>query len=281
MQPSDARALWQGLEPYHAMIYFAPEGFEEYTAIGLEGMGQGYFAARAAAMGAVPAEVVTATFYNFHPALVASSIPDAWDIASPATVLSARYRAVDRALRRLLPEDALTGPDLAEAAALARTASEGCTTPGRPLYAAHASLPWPDEPHVALWHAIALLREFRGDGHIAAMVVQEMGPLTAIVLHGATGEFPVQLLKLTRAWPEPEWDAEVSRLQALDWLDADEQLTDTGTAARQALEDATDRAALAPWEHLGAEGCARLLEVGRPLAMAIVDAGGAGFLTRD
>ncbi|MEO7573569.1 MAG: hypothetical protein ABIX10_14140 [Acidimicrobiales bacterium] len=68
MQPSDARALWQGLEPYHSMIYFAPEGFEEYTVIGLEGMGQGYFAARSAAIGAATAEVVTATFFNFHPA---------------------------------------------------------------------------------------------------------------------------------------------------------------------------------------------------------------------
>ena len=280
MQPSDARDLWQGLEPLHAMIYFAPEGFEEYTAIGLEGMGQGYFAARAAAMGAVPAEVVTATFFNFHPALVASSIPAAWDIASPAEVLAARHRAVDRALRRLLPEEVLTGPEVAEALTLARAASEGCTPQGRPLYAAHASLPWPEAPHVALWHAIALLREFRGDGHIAAMVTHGMGPLTAIVLHGATGEFPVALLKLTRAWPEADWDAEVTRLQALGWLDDDEQLTATGRAARASIEDATDAAALAPWDHLGSDGCARLLELGRPLSAAIIDAGGAGFLQR-
>jgi len=280
MQPSDARALWQGLEPYHAMIYFAPEGTEEYAALGLEGMGQGYFAARAAAMGAVPADVVTATFYNFHPALVASAIPAAWEIASPAEVLAARYRAVDRALHRLLPDDVLTGPEVAEAAALARTASEGCTPQGRPLYAGHASLPWPEQPHIALWHAIALLREFRGDGHIAALVTQGVGPLTAIVLHGATGEFPVALLRLTRAWPDAEWEAEVARLQVLGWLDADEHLTEAGTAAKQAVEDATDAAAMAPWGHLGPEGCARLLELGRPLSAAIVDAGGAGFLKR-
>lgn len=280
MQPSDARALWQGLEPYHAMIYFAPEGTEEYAALGLEGMGQGYFAARAAAMGAVPADVVTATFYNFHPALVASAIPAAWEIASPAEVLAARYRAVDRALHRLLPDDVLTGPEVAEAAALARTASEGCTPQGRPLYAGHASLPWPEQPHIALWHAIALLREFRGDGHIAALVTQGVGPLTAIVLHGATGEFPVALLRLTRAWPDAEWEAEVARLQVLGWLDPDEHLTEAGTAAKQAVEDATDAAAMAPWGHLGREGCARLLELGRPLSAAIVDAGGAGFLKR-
>ncbi len=272
--------MWLSLEPYHAMIYFAPEGSEEYTALGLEGMGQGYFAARAAAMGPVPAEVVTATFYNFHPALVASTIPAAWDITSPAEVLAARYRAVDRALRRLLPAEVLAGPAVAEAASLARTATEGCTPQGRTLYAAHASLPWPEEPHLALWHAIALLREFRGDGHIAAMVTQQMGPLTAIVLHGATGEFPVQLLKLTRAWPEAEWEAEVARLQALGWLDADEQLTDAGTTGRRAVEDATDAAAVPPWEHLGATGCARLLELVAPLSQAIVDAGGAGFMLR-
>lgn len=280
MPPIDARALWRGLEPYHSMIYFAPEGPEEYSALGLEGFGQGYFAARSAALGAVPGEVVTATFYNFHPALVQSLIPAAWAIASPADVLAARYRAVDRALHRMLPEDVLTGAAVAEAAALARTASEGCTPPGRPLYAAHASLPWPDAPHLALWHAIALLREFRGDGHIAALVTQGVGPLTAIVMHGATGEFPKDLLQLTRAWPSEEWDAETARLQAIGWLDADEQLTAAGLAARAAVEDATDAAATAPWEHLGAEGCARLLEVGAPLAAAIVDAGGGGFLRK-
>jgi len=280
MEPSDARTLWQVLEPYHASVYFAPEGFEEYSALGLEGMGQGYFAARSAALGAASAELVTATFFNFHPALVASCIPAAWDIVSPGEVVAARLRVADRTLRRLLGDEVVEGAAVAESAGLARTASEGCTPQGRPLYAAQSSLPWPEPPHLALWHAISLLREFRGDGHIAAMVSQGIGPLTAIVVHGATGEFPVALLRMTRAWPDDEWDAEVARLQALGWLDGDGALTDVGTAARQGIEDATDRAAVAPWEHLGAAGCARLLELAAPLRAAVVDGGGAGFLRR-
>ena len=67
------------------------------------------------------------------------------------------------------------------AAELARTATEGCTAAGRPLYAAHASLPWPDAPHLALWHAITLLREFRGDGHIACLVDAGLDGIDALV----------------------------------------------------------------------------------------------------
>jgi hypothetical protein len=274
MEQREARRMWRALETYHGMIYFVPEGPEEYTAIGIEPGPMGYFASRSAAMGGVPAEVVIATFYNFNPSLVQGVIPRAWTLASPGDIGRARRRAVDRSLQRMLGTDVARRPEVVEALALAREAAKACTIGGRPLYAGHASLDWPDEPHVALWHAISLLREFRGDGHVAALVAQGIGPLTALVLHAGSGEVPVKLLKATRAWPDDEWADEVERQRSLGWLEGDGSLTADGRDVRQRYEDATDAAALGPWEHLGEDGCARLAELGKVLSREIVAAGG-------
>jgi hypothetical protein len=266
--------MWRALEPYHGSIYFAPEGAEEYTAIGLEPGMMGYFASRSAALGPVPAEVVIATFFNFNPDLVRSVIPKAWTLASPEAIIAARLRAADRSLRRMLGDDVVAGNEVAEAAMLARTASEGCFPAGRPLYAAHAALAWPDEPHLALWHAISLLREFRGDGHIAALVAAGIDPLSALVLHGGVGEVPAAILRSTRQWSEDDWEERSNQLRVDGLLDADGLLTEQGKALRQGVEDATDAIALAPWELLGADGCTRLRELGKDLSRAILAAGG-------
>src|SRR5262245_33762527 len=146
MEASIARRMHRTLEPYHGMIYFVPEAVEEYAALGIDGR-MGYFASRAAPMGAVPADVVIATFFNFEPGLVRRSIPEAWHIATPDAIVAARFRAADTALRRILGDDAIASDDMRTAAELARRATHGCYPEGRPLYAGHASLEWPDEPH--------------------------------------------------------------------------------------------------------------------------------------
>jgi hypothetical protein len=99
---SRARTAWTVFEPYHAMIYFAPEARTAYAAIGLKGYWMGYFASRSAPLGAASAPLVTATFFNFHPRMVARAIPDAWHFSSPERVLETRFKAADQALRRLL-----------------------------------------------------------------------------------------------------------------------------------------------------------------------------------
>ncbi|MGC5412964.1 helix-turn-helix domain-containing protein, partial [Streptomyces sp. DT225] len=88
--------------PQHSSLYVSPELGQELGGIGRDDPIAAYFATRAAAMGAVGAETVTATFYNFNHALVARHVPAVWDIASPARVLDARLRAADATQRRLL-----------------------------------------------------------------------------------------------------------------------------------------------------------------------------------
>lgn len=266
MDSTVSRQLHEVLEPFHAMIYFAPEAFAEYEALGLSGQAELYFPSRAAALGRVPWQVVQATFFGFSPLAVQFGMVEAWTKTTPEEVLAARFRGVDGALRRLAP-DLLD--DVAEALELARTAAQGCTTWGRPLYAAHAALPEPEAPHLALWHQVSLLREFRGDGHIAALVAAGVTAPQAIVLNGAfLGPGMTTFLRQTRAWTPQEWDEATAQLTARGWLDADGALTDEGRTAREGIEQQTDALALPPYEHLGEAGTQRLRELMTPLRAA-------------
>jgi Helix-turn-helix family len=271
--PTAARALWQLLEPYHATVYFAPEARERYTSAGLRGGWMGYFASRSAPMGPVPAEVVTATFFVFHPAMVARAIPDAWRLSSPERALAARRAVVDSALRRLLGEE-VAGPAVVEAAELARRAVEGCQLAGRTLYGAHASLPWPEEPHLALWHAATLLREHRFDGHVTALAAEEVDGCMANLTLSATANVTEELTRTYRGWSEDEWAAAADRLRRRGWLDAEGRSTQAGDEARRRLEEHTDRLALGPLQALGEPGCERLAALLSGLVHRIVDGGG-------
>lgn len=225
-------------------------------------------------MGAVGPGTIAATFYNFNPELIARHVPAVWETASPRTVLDARLRAADATLRRLLGEEAVASDAMAEAARLALRAAEACTRHARPLYSAHADLPVPEQPHLAFWHAATLLREHRGDGHLAVLLAAGLDPLEALVSHTATGKgMAPRWILATRGWHRSDWDAAVERLRGRGLLDADSGLTDAGTKLRQDVESDTDRLDLAPYEHLGAEGVERLTELARGFLAAAVAAG--------
>ena len=279
MDPSTSRTTWRALEPVHAMVYFAPEAQEEYAALGLDVAGNralGYFPARAAALGRVGPGTVQATFFNFSRLAVEFGLAGVWERVSPEELVEARRRGADRALRRLCG-DLLDGAGVPEAVELARTAAAGCTPYGRPLYAAHADLPEPDLPHLQLWHAITLLREFRGDGHVAALVAEGVTGLEAAVLHVALGDsWTRKGLQSTRAYSDEEWDGAVVALTVRGWLRPDGTFTDAGRAHRQRVEDLTDALALPAWERLGEQGCARLRELVQPLSDAVVAGRGMG-----
>ncbi|MGY0006372.1 SCO6745 family protein [Micromonospora sp. I033] len=274
LDPAVARRAWRVTEPLHGMIYFVPEAHERYAALGLPEPA-GYFASRAAALGPVGPGPVAATFFNFNPALVARVLPAAWERATPAAVLAARLEAADAALTRALG-DTVHGPEMVEAAGLARRAAEAATAhpEGRPLFAAHAALPWPERPHLVLWQAQTLLREFRGDGHVAALVLAGLTGVEALVLHAASGEVPVRFLRRTRGWSGEQWADAVERLRGRGLVEGDEPvLTESGRAQRAWIEAATDRLATPAYAALGADGCARLAELTRPMSRAVVDAG--------
>jgi hypothetical protein len=265
-----SRRLWRALEPYHAVVYFAPESQAACTELGTRGYWMSYFALRSAPLGAAPPELITAVFYGFAPRLVARAVPDTWKVASPQRFLAVRLEAVDAALHRLLGPDVLRSAEVAEAAELAREAALAAPTAGRPLGAANAALPWPEPAHLVLWHAQTVLREHRGDGHVAALLTADLDPVESLVLFAADIAMDPDWMRTRRGWTEDEWTTGVGRLVGRGLLDADGALTDAGRAVRAAVEERTDTLADAPLAALGDVRAARLAELATPLVQAIV-----------
>ncbi|GAA2904056.1 hypothetical protein GCM10010472_72910 [Pseudonocardia halophobica] len=274
-----ARRLWRALEPLHAVTYFAPEARSAGESLGLRGFWRGYFGQRAAPLGPVPAEVVTALFYNFAPGFVARSVPEVWSVATPAQLLDARLAAVDAALRRALGE--LTGSaDVAEAAELARTAATSVSTAGRALAAANAALPWPDAPHLVLWQAQTVLREQRGDGHVAALVSAGVDPVEALVVFAGAQGLPGDWLRERRGWTVEEWEAARARLSDRGLVEpnagetvTDTVLTDAGRELCAEVEARTDALADQAWRALGDARAERLVGLAGPLVERVLAAG--------
>jgi hypothetical protein len=274
MDMTAGRRCHHAVSPLHTAQYFAPEPAEEYAALGLSTGSMSYLAGRAAPLGAVGAGTVAAVFYNFSPGHVARFLPAAWSVAAPEAVLAARARGADRALRRLLGEQICASEEMAEAAALALRAAEGGHIEGRPLYAANAVLPVPGEPHLALWHAATLLREHRGDGHLAALAVAGLSGIEALVLHNATGETVTSaVLRQTRGWSAEQWAAAGDRLRDRGLLDEAGDVTPAGAALRADAEALTDRLDAAPYDRLGPAATARLTELAEGFTRIAREAG--------
>ncbi|MEU8748107.1 hypothetical protein AB0C39_31080 [Streptomyces parvulus] len=274
MDTRAGRRCHNTLNSLHSTHYFSPDTGRELAALGVTDPRAVNFAVRAAALGAAGAGAVTAAFYNYKYELVARHVPTVWETVTPEQAVAARMRAVDATLRRLLGEEVLASAEMAEAAGLALRAAEGCSRSGRPLYAAHADLPLPEAPHLRLWHAATLLREHRGDGHLAALLAADLDGLEALVTHTATGRgmAPKWVLS-TRGWTQEEWDAARDRLRGRGLIDDAGELTGRGTELRDGIERETDRLDAGPYAHLGADGVARLTELATPFARAALGAG--------
>ncbi|MFD7004200.1 hypothetical protein ACFWA5_50350 [Streptomyces mirabilis] len=265
------RKTWSTLEPYHGAVYFSPEAAGLYAEFGVDAR-TGYFASRSAALGAAPADLVIATFYNFNPQVVRRAIPAAWEAATPQQFAAARLTGIDTTLRRILGED-VSSPALARAAELARSAAEVTVRnpQGRPLFAAHAALPWPSAPHLVLWHAQTLLREFRGDGHVGALLTAGLSGIEALVTHAAAGDIGAGVLRDSRAWTPEQWEQAVQSLRQRGWLDGgpDLALTEDGARRRAAIEHTTDSLAALPYTTLGPAACAELRTLVRPFSLKV------------
>ncbi|MGW3350065.1 SCO6745 family protein [Nonomuraea rubra] len=269
-----ARRMWHQLEPIHAVLYFSPQGFGQAAALGydVESRWPSYFAYRTAPLGRAGTRLATAVYYSFSPRMIAEQVPAVWEVASPGQVLRARLEAVDETYRHLLGDGRLAGQDVAEAAELARRAAESVRVEGRPFAAANLDLPWPDEPHLVLWQAATVLREHRGDGHLAALAAAGLDGCEALVSFAAVGAAPVENFA-GRGWSEQEWAAARERLAARGLVEAGGQATERGRALRDQVERMTDDLAFEPWRLLGEERAGRLAQLAAPFLGAVFEAG--------
>lgn len=276
MSASLARAAYETLEPYHVLAYFNPHNEAAQQSLGLDQLGF-YFGGRAAPLGRCTVPVVTATFFNFNPAHVNYG----WNAALSAglpQVDAARTEAVDRSLRDALGE-LIDSPDLSAIAGAIRVGIGEASYAGRPLAAAWAFAAWPSEPHLQLWHAIAVAREYRGDAHVAALVLAGLSPVEALVLHEAPHPDPElrrrtlgrKTTQLTRGWSDEDWDTGTASLLAKGVLDDEGTMTDAGAGLYDEMERQTDHAAASFWAKV--PDAEAMLTMAKPFVKAVIDSG--------
>lgn len=268
-QPILARRLFDRFEPVHAVSYFAPEVQSALSDLGLQGFWAGYFAARSAPFGVVPAEVVAAAFYNFTPERVAKSLARAWSVCSPADALWARELSAVAALRR----SGVTDAEAQAAADIAAKAAATADLGGRPLYAANRALDWPDQPLARLWHAATLLREHRGDGHVAVLTAYGISGRECNVLHAAAGRVPEAMIRRSRDYDDEQWEFHRAALLRRGLVDAGGGLTAAGSDLKQQIEDRTDALALTALDALDDAEVETLFRALTPIARTVVAAG--------
>lgn len=274
MHAVSPRRLWALVETFHAVVYFAPEKVAAYEEAGLRGGWMGYFASRAAALGPVGAEVVAATFYNFHPRMVARALPDAWRLSTPLRVTQARHRAAGAALDRLVGDRA---ESVSAALEVLRDVVAGADPAGRPLFAAHAAQEWPDAPALALWQSCTLWREYRGDAHVAALVTAGLDGRAAHLTLAATGASTEDVLRTNRGWSEEEWEDARTDLVERGVLRPEGGLTEAGRELRDRVEAVTDARSFDVWARAPETDIARFEAAMGELVGRVLAGGGVPF----
>lgn len=227
--------FWQAVEAIHDVVYFASDAKKRYEAIGLKGYWMGYVASRSAAIGTPAPEVVTALFHGFAPVVITRALPDAWSMGSREAILSTRY---DLARDSLAP--ALDQADTTRLADELAAITTGIDFAGKPLAAAHASLPAPTDAPGRLWHFATVLREYRGDCHVAVLTAAGLDGAAANALAVAAGLAKDNQREM-RGWTKDEWSGAYARLAQRGWTDSARAITDSGLAARSQIEATTDR----------------------------------------
>ncbi|WP_211323109.1 SCO6745 family protein [Amycolatopsis palatopharyngis] len=263
-----ARRLWILLETVHDVTYFTPQARSAHEQVGLRGFWRGYVAMRAAPLGPVGLAPVTAIFYNFAPTFLARSLPGVWRMASPAKALLARSAGAVAALEAHLP-GVRDEPLLGAAVAVLRRIVEELDWAGRPLGAANAALPWPSDPLAALWHGATVLREHRGDGHVAILAAEGLDGLQAHVLRDAE-DGSRAIIEPSRGWTDHEWAAAAERLASRDLLGSPGELTAKGVALREHIERRTDELAAAPYAAVSDASLTLLADLLNPIARRLI-----------
>ena len=269
-EPKLARRFFDRFEPVHGVTYFAPEARAALDGLGYRGYWMGYFAARSAPLGMVPPEVVTAIFYNFAPERVAKALPAAWQIAGPEAALRARQESAVAALHRY---GITADENISVAAKLAGKAARQAPLDGRPLFAANRALPWPDDPLAALWHAATLLREQRGDAHVAVLAAAGISGRECNVLHAAAAGVPRDYIARTRDYDDEAWRHHEQRLAERGLLNDDGSITAAGQELKDTIESTTDALSLSALDALSDDEVEALFQALTPITRAVVAGG--------
>jgi hypothetical protein len=280
--PHIARRLAAAIEPFVGQVYFSPECHAAYAALGFNPSpgdangvalpdGAAYFTSRGSVMGQVHGTVVAAAFGVFNPAAVVPAVTYGWTLTDATTICSARTDGALAQLRRILGDE----PDgLHRVVQLLLTAVEPLRPYGKAIFAGISALPMPEPPLGVAWHLGDMLREYRGDAHIAAWTGAGFDPPEIGLLTELYWGLPARSYVRTRAWTSDDLDAAEERLRSRGLLVADgSALTEAGWVAREAVEVQTDQMCRPLTDALGEDG-AELVALRAPCGAEIRAQGG-------
>ncbi len=267
-----ARRMFDLVEPIGVIPYAADEPNESMFALGFTNYWDTYFAGRAAPLGAsVPAGVVHALFYNFGPGEVARHIPKVWSTTTPEAAIAARQEGCVNALHRVLG-DLVDTPDFTRAVELLTKAATSAPLEGRPMYAALRALPLPDEPVARLFHAASLLREHRGDGHVAALMAEGIGGLEAHVLLALDLGIPAPTFGRIHHLRSSLLTDLIDTMKDRGLVEDESTFTAAGREVKDRVETLTDELAAVPYEALDTAELDELTAALEPLAQRLLAA---------
>jgi hypothetical protein len=229
------RALRDAIEPIATICFWAEPAYERYAANGLDFLG-GYIWGRSCVLGEPEGTVVASAFGVFEPGLVVSLYDTARAACGLAEVRAAKEAGAVESLRQVLGGPA----GLDEAVIQLRHAAAAASPYGRTMHAGLTALPWPEEPLGQLWHACTILREHRGDGHLAACVTAGLNGLEANLLTELLVGWEPFTYTASRGWSPEAMQAGMASLEARG-LVAGGALTDAGRRLRTEIEETTDR----------------------------------------
>jgi hypothetical protein len=243
-----ARRLRDLTEPLAASVYFAPECHTNYEGLGFgpssgafNGVAgpnfEAYFVSRGACLGRAPGQVITAAFGVFNPELVVPTVTSAWTKAGPEALLQARLDGQRAQLVRLLGE---APAGIERATELYLRAADALPLSGRALFSGLRAVGLAGDPVGDLWRAADMVREGRGDSHIAAWLANGLGPVEVSVLTELWWGLPHKSYSRTRGWTDAHLDAAAELLRSAGYLDGAE-LTPAGRELRRRIELDTDR----------------------------------------
>lgn len=280
MSTSPARRLGGALEPVVGQVYFAPECHAAYAALGFEPSareasgvalpdGPAYFTSRGSILGHVPGHVVAAAFGVFNPDAVVPSVTHGWSLTNAATINRARTDGAVAQLRRVLGDE----PEgLDRVNELLARAVESLRPEGRALFAGLRALGVPDDPLAAMWRRGDLLREYRGDSHLASWISAGLDATEIGLLTELYWGLPLRTYARTRAWSDEQFDAATERLRSRGLIDGD-GFTPEGRELREQIEVRTDDQMAPTLDALDAD-VEELIDLLRPWGAAIRDAKG-------
>lgn len=241
-------------------IFWDPGAVARYEVLGLPGP-LGYIAARCAPFAGAGPEAVAAAFGSISPLGIAMAFDQlGGDAQAFRPFWYARDAAVVEGLLAHAPDilEPLVdlGPDL-------WAVVDRLPFTGRPFAASHLAMPRPEDPVLSGWHAVNVLREWRGDTHWAIVAARGLSGDEASILHNAWLGYDGDWLSLSRGNSPESIDEGWRRLASKGLADPGSEsrgpdgggpgrsVTEDGLALRQWIEDETDRRTTLPWELLG------------------------------